>query len=52
MGAYKFFLSQVHNTLDGGRHEYVPVQLVPSPTYPLLHAHSNDPGILEHVACV
>ena len=28
----------------------IPVQFTPSPVYPELHAHVNDPGVLVHVA--
>jgi hypothetical protein len=27
----------------------VPVQENPFPEYPMLHSHSNDPGLLEHL---
>ena len=33
-----------------GRSNYIPVQINPFPAYPMLHLHSNDPGLLEHLA--
>ncbi len=31
---------------------YLPIQVTPSPEYPVLHEHVNDPGVLVHVALV
>ena len=32
------------------KHESLPVHVIPSPMYPLLQAHTKDPGVFVHVA--
>lgn len=34
----------------GSIKKVVPSQVNPFPEYPTLHSHSNDPGLLEHLA--